>query len=43
MIAALQGSSRDGEKLLSAARGLAGAVRNLLTSAEPSESQLRNN
>ena len=43
MIAALQGSSHDGEKLLSAARGLAGAVRNLLMSAEPSEAQVRNN
>ncbi|XP_062512011.1 talin-like [Corticium candelabrum] len=41
MIAALQGSGHDGDKLLSAARGLAGAVRNLLKSAQPSEAQNR--
>nr|A0A3G2LGI8.1 RecName: Full=Talin [Oscarella pearsei]AYN71349.1 talin [Oscarella pearsei] len=41
MIAALQGNSHDGEKLLEAARGLAGAVRHLLKSAEPSENQNR--
>ena len=41
MIAAFQGNSQDGDKLLSTARGLANAVRNLLKSAEPSESQNR--
>ena len=41
MIAALQGNSQDGDKLLSTARGLASAVRNLLNSAEPNETQNR--
>ena len=41
MIAALQGNSQDGDELLSAARGLTNAVRNLLISVEPSKTQNR--
>ena len=41
MIAALQGKSQDGDKLLSAARGLTNAVINLLKSVEPSKTQNR--
>ena len=43
MIAALQGSSHDGKKLLSAARGLAGALRNLLMNRQKLRYEIINN